>query len=120
MSEAITGFFADERNAAAVDALLARGMSPVATEVVDANLPDLGAAVFTGTIPIPRIVAERAWRSVGGSTSSSVSKKTAFVVAAENAGAKRAKAERLGVEVLDFDQFVARLREHGGDIEGDG
>jgi len=120
MSEAITGFFADERNGAAVDALLARGMSPIATEVVDVDLPDLGAAVFTGTIPFPRVVAESAWRSVGGSTSSSVSKKTAFVVAGENAGAKLVKAEKLGVEVLDFDQFVARLREHGGDIEVDG
>ena len=120
MSEAITGFFADERNGAAVDALLARGMSPIATEVVDVDLPDLGAAVFTGTIPLPRVVAESAWRAVGGSTSSSVSKKTAFVVAGENAGAKRVKAEKLGVEVLDFDQFVARLREHGGGIEVDG
>jgi DNA ligase (NAD+) len=117
MSEAITGFFADERNAAAIDALLERGMEPAETEVRSADLPDLGTAVFTGAIPVPRVVAETAWRSVGGTTSGSVSKKTAFVVAGEDAGSKLEKAEKLGVEVLDFDAFVARVREHGGDID---
>jgi DNA ligase (NAD+) len=116
MSEAIRGFFADARNAAAVDAILAHGVEPATVEVVHNDLPDLGTAVFTGTIPVPRVVAETAWRSVGGRTSGSVSKKTAFVVAGESAGSKLEKAERLGVEVLDFDAFVARLREHGGSL----
>jgi len=120
MSEAITGFFADERNAAAVDAILAHGVEPTDTEPTGADLPDLGAAVFTGTIPVPRVVAETAWRSVGGSTTGSVSRKTAFVVAGENAGSKLEKAERLGVEILDFEQFVERVRAHGGDVEVDG
>jgi len=116
MSEAITLFFADERNRAAIDGLLAHGIEPRETEPARTDLPDLGSAVFTGTIPVPRVVAETAWRDVGGSTSGSVSKKTAFVVAGENAGSKLEKAEKLGVEVLDFAQFVARLREHGGDL----
>lgn len=117
MSEAITGFFADERNAEAVDGLLSRGVKPQTVEVADAALPDLGTAVFTGAIPVPRVVAENAWRSVGGKTSGSVSKKTAFVVAGENAGSKLAKAEKLGVEVLDFEAFLTRLAEHGGSLE---
>jgi DNA ligase (NAD+) len=120
MSEAITGFFADERNGSAVDALLSRGVSPVPVEVVASDLPDRGAVVFTGAIPVPRVVAETAWRAVGGSTTSAVSKKTAFVVAGEKAGSKLAKAEKLGVEVLDFEEFLSRLREYGGDIEMDG
>ncbi|HET9949232.1 MAG TPA: BRCT domain-containing protein, partial [Longimicrobiales bacterium] len=88
-----------------------------AVETRRADLPDLGSAVFTGTIPVPRVVAENAWRSVGGSVSGSVSKKTAFVVAGENPGSKLEKAEKLGVPVLDFEQFVARLREHGGGLD---
>jgi DNA ligase (NAD+) len=116
MSEAITGFFADERNAEAVDALLAHGIEPAETEPRRTDLPDLGTVVFTGTIPVARVVAEEAWRSVGGSTASAVSKKTAFVVAGESAGSKLEKAEKLGVEVLDFDQFVKRLRELGGNL----
>jgi DNA ligase (NAD+) len=117
MSEAIAGFFADERNRRAIDAILERGVEPEVSEPVAADLPDLGTAVFTGTIPVPRVVAEKAWRRIGGSTAGSVSKKTAFVVAGENAGSKLEKAEKLGVEVLDFDEFLARLREHGGDLE---
>jgi len=54
---------------------------------------------------------------VGGTVTGSVSKKTAFVVAGESAGSKLEKAERLGVEVLDFDGFVERLREHGGKLD---
>ena len=117
MSDAITGFFADERNAAVVDGLLARGVAPVPVEILATDLPDLGAAVFTGTIPVPRIVAETAWRSLGGSTTGSVSKKTVFVVAGDNAGSKLAKAEKLGVPVLDFDEFVAKVRELGGEVD---
>jgi DNA ligase (NAD+) len=120
MSEAVTGFFLEERNAAAVDALLSRGMAPVSVEIVASDLPDRGAAVFTGAIPVPRVVAETAWRAVGGSTTSAVSKKTVFVVAGEKAGSKLAKAEKLGVEVLDFDTFLVMLRDFGGDIEMDG
>ena len=120
MSEAITGFFASEQNAAAVDAILARGVRPLEVETISADLPDLGTAVFTGAIPVPRVVAETAWRSVGGKTSGSVSKKTAFVVAGENAGSKLEKAEKLGVPVLDFDAFVSKLEEHGGVLGGEG
>ena len=120
MSEAITDFFADERNAAAVDAVLARGVEPQTIKVAASDLPDLGTAVFTGAIPVPRVVAETAWRSVGGSTSGSVSKKTTFVVAGDKAGSKLAKARKLGVEVLDFDQFILRLGEHGGSLEESG
>jgi DNA ligase (NAD+) len=116
MSEAISEFFSQPRNASAIDAILQRGVRPRASEPVRTDLPDLGAAVFTGTLPVPRVVAETAWRKVGGRVANSVSKKTAFVVAGEEAGSKLEKAQELGVEVLDYEAFLARLREHGGDI----
>ncbi len=120
MSEAITGFFADERNAEAIDAILDHGIEPEIVEPRGPELPELGSAVFTGTIPVPRVVAEKAWRSVGGKTTGSVSKKTDFVVAGDNAGSKLEKAEKLGVPVLDYDAFLEKLREHGGEIEENG
>jgi DNA ligase (NAD+) len=116
MSEAISEFFAQARNRAAIDAILDRGVRPRASEPVRNDLPDLGAAVFTGTLPVPRVVAESAWRKIGGRVAGCVSKKTTFVVAGEDAGSKLEKAEQLGVEVLDYDAFLARLRELGGDL----
>ena len=58
--------------------------------------------VVTGTLEgYTRQEAEEAIRSAGGRASSSVSKKTDYVVAGAEAGSKRAKAEKLGVPILD-------------------
>ena len=67
--------------------------------------------VFTGTMPtLERTAAEEMVRNLGGSASSSVSKKTDYVVAGENAGSKLTKAEELGVKVLTEEQFLALLK----------
>ena len=117
MSEAITSFFANEQSRKAVEEILGRGVTPKTLEIAPSiGLPDLGTAVFTGAIPVPRVIAETAWRSIGGKISGSVSKKTAFVVAGEKAGSKLLKAQKLGVEVLSFKQFLARLQENGGSL----
>ena len=66
--------------------------------------------VATGSLQqFTREQIEEAIISNGGKAASSVSKKTAFVVAGANAGSKLAKAEELGVEVIDEDEFVRRL-----------
>lgn len=122
MSEAITAFFADPRNDAAIQALLDTGLRPVESAPAPAAPAgeDQGAAVFTGTIPVPRSVAEAAWVAVGGRVVASVSRKTDFVVAGENAGSKLEKAEKLGVPVLTFQEFVAKVEGLGGAVGGVG
>ena len=97
-------------------------MHPLETEPVPQGAPDgdAGAALFTGTLPVARSVAEAAWQAVGGRVVASVSKKTAFIVAGESAGSKREKAEKLGVPVLSFDDFVRKLEELGGSVEAGG
>ncbi len=66
--------------------------------------------VVTGTLnDFDREQAEEAILSRGGKAASSVSKKTAFVVVGANAGSKLAKAESLGVQVIDEDEFKRRL-----------
>jgi DNA ligase (NAD+) len=119
MSEAITAFFADTRNDAAIQAILDRGVEPEETEPAPeaGAAADAGAAVFTGSIPIPRPEAEEIWRSVGGRVVGSVSRNTDFVVAGDNAGSKLDMAEKLGVPVLDFDAFVKKVQELGGSVE---
>jgi DNA ligase (NAD+) len=62
--------------------------------------------VVTGTLPgYSRQDAEEAIRAAGGKPGGSVSKKTDYVVAGESAGSKLAKAQELGVAVLDEDGF---------------
>jgi DNA ligase (NAD+) len=66
--------------------------------------------VATGSLKdFTREQIEEAIISNGGKAASSVSKKTAFVIAGENAGSKLAKAEELGVEVIDEAEFKRRL-----------
>jgi DNA ligase (NAD+) len=67
--------------------------------------------VVTGTLEgMTRDQAEEEIISRGGKAASSVSKNTAFVVAGANAGSKLAKAESLGVEVIDEAEFAKRLK----------
>jgi DNA ligase (NAD+) len=66
--------------------------------------------VVTGTLEnFTRDQAEEAIISRGGKAASSVSKNTAFVLAGANAGSKLAKAEALGVEVIDEAEFAKRI-----------
>ncbi|HYZ14206.1 MAG TPA: NAD-dependent DNA ligase LigA [Actinomycetota bacterium] len=66
--------------------------------------------VLTGGLDrLSRDEATAAAQAAGARVASSVSKKTDFVVAGGNAGSKLAKAEELGVEVIDEDEFMSRL-----------
>lgn len=66
--------------------------------------------VLTGTLPtFSRNEASKLIESFGGKTSSSVSKKTSFVLAGEDAGSKLEKANRLGVTVIDEEKFKTMI-----------
>jgi DNA ligase (NAD+) len=110
----IVRFFAEPHNRDILASLAAAGVSAVA--------PNDGAAggdaeklrgktfVLTGTLPNwTRDDATRRILAAGGKVSGSVSKKTAYVVAGEEAGSKLAKAQELGVPVLDEAALVRLL-----------
>jgi DNA ligase (NAD+) len=105
------GFFADPANVRLVDALLAAGVEPEKPQERAAGGVFEGmTVVVTGTLEkLSRAEAEEAIRENGGKAAGSVSKKTSLVVAGEAAGSKLAKAQSLGVPVIDEAEFLKRL-----------
>jgi DNA ligase (NAD+) len=65
--------------------------------------------LFTGTLSMPRARAQELVRKEGGAVAAGISAKVDFLVAGENPGSKRAKAEKLGVPVLTEAQFLDML-----------
>jgi DNA ligase (NAD+) len=66
--------------------------------------------VFTGTLgKLTREEAEAEVKKRGGKPSGSVSKQTSYVVAGEKAGSKLEKAQKLGVPVIDEDEFLKMI-----------
>jgi DNA ligase (NAD+) len=118
VAEGIVRFFGDEHTRETLHRLVDAG--------VNAEAPAPGASagpvegplsgrtlVVTGTLSgFTRPEAEEAIRAAGGHAASSVSAKTDYLVAGDKAGSKLAKAEKLGVTVLDEDGF-RRLLEEG-------
>lgn len=67
--------------------------------------------VLTGTLPtMKRNEVKEIIESFGGKVSGSVSKKTNFVIAGEDAGSKLTKAQELGIEILSEDEFIAKTK----------
>ena len=95
-------------------AMLARLLTHIQVEQVhkvEGGLLEGLSVVITGTLPtLSREEAEDMVKKAGGSAVGSVSKRTAFVVAGENAGSKLAKAQELGIEVIDEEEFQKRFR----------
>ncbi|MBB5675381.1 NAD-dependent DNA ligase LigA [Xanthomonas sp. WHRI 6108] len=95
-----------------------------AMETVLSRLPDADAlqtgpldgqsVVITGTLAaLTRDAAKQRLEALGAKVAGSVSKKTAFLVAGEEAGSKLDKAQSLGVEIWDEVRLLAFLDEHG-------
>ncbi len=102
----VVDFFADEGNAQELDRLLQR-VAPRERQKAAGGVFDGMSIVVTGTLQtLSRTEAEELIASLGGKPASSVSKKTAFVVAGEKAGSKLTKAESLGVHVVNEAEFL--------------
>ncbi len=110
-AESIAEYFADARNGETLRKLEANGLRPEAHASAPQSDALAGKAfVFTGTLAkMTRENAETTVKRLGGRASGSVSKQTAYVVAGENAGSKRAKAQELGVPILTEDEFIAMV-----------
>jgi DNA ligase (NAD+) len=116
MARAITGFFADPRNAEILDALLEHVKPAEFEGTADAVLAGL-KIVFTGSLEqLSRSDAKQLVESLGGRVTSSVSKETAYVVVGTSPGSKYGDAQRLGVEILTEGDFIELLRSKGAQV----
>lgn len=105
----IVEYFSFPENIQMIDRLIEAGVHPAETKTVTGGAFEGMSIVVTGTLPnFSRKQAEDFIRSHGGNAAGSVSKKTAFVVAGEDAGSKLTKAQGLGVEVIDEAELVRR------------
>ncbi len=112
VAQHVQQFFASPRNRAVVDALLAAGISWPAVAPVGAEDGPLAGQtwVVTGRLESQsRDEAEALLKSLGARTAKSVSAKTSVLLAGPGAGSKLAKAETLGVEVIDEAAFLQRV-----------
>ena len=109
VAEHVHNFFREKHNRDVIAALRKSGVRwPDIERVEKSELPLAGKTiVLTGTLEsMERHQAQERIRALGGKASGSVSAKTDFVVAGASAGAKLQKAEKLGITVLDEDQFL--------------
>ena len=109
VAEHVHNFFREKHNRDVIAALRKSGVRwPDIERVEKRELPLAGKTiVLTGTLEsMERHQAQERIRALGGKASGSVSAKTDFVVAGASAGAKLQKAEKLGITVLDEDQFL--------------
>jgi DNA ligase (NAD+) len=111
VADSIHEFFAEPRNRELIERLRAAGLQFTATKVTKKQGPLVGKTfVLTGTLPtLTREQAKERIEAAGGKVSGSVSGKTSYVVAGEDAGSKLDKAKTLNVSILDEPGLLAIL-----------
>ena len=111
-AECILDYFASEKNQKILERLREYGLTMELAE--DDTVGDLLAGltiVVTGTLPnLGRKEAQELIEKNGGKAAGSVSKKTSYVLAGENAGSKLTKAEQLGIPVITEEEFLHMIQ----------
>ncbi len=109
VGESVVDYFQQKHNQESLDRLL----QWIEVEAVKQKSGPLAGTqwVFTGTLEsLSREEAKEKVRHLGAEVSESVSKNTSFVVAGAEAGSKLEKAEKLGVTILDEQEFLKKIK----------
>jgi DNA ligase (NAD+) len=116
VASAVHRFFSSARNRKVLERLERSGVRPVAEPKAARGPQPLAGEVlvFTGGLEsMTRPDAQRRAEAAGAEVASGVSRKVTLVVAGPGAGSKRDDAERLGIQVIDEQQFLKRIGENG-------
>ena len=110
MAESIYEYLHNVKNESVIDELLAAGVNPKQAQRRTADVFAGRTIVVTGTLEnFTRNQIERTIKENGGKTSSSVSKRTDFVLAGDNPGGKLEKAGKLGVRIISENEFLEMI-----------
>ncbi len=115
---AVREFFLLDRNVQLIKKLVELGVEAEpslepAVMLISATLAGK-TFVITGTLPsMDRVEAEKAIKAHGGKATSSVTKKTDYLLLGENPGSKLVKAQQLGIKIIDESEFRAMLETSG-------
>ena len=116
IAASIHEFFVEEKNRKLIERLRAAGLRMAGEKKVRGTQLAGLTFVLTGTLPTySRDEAKKRIEDAGGKVSGSVSKKTDYVVAGEEAGSKLEKAKALGVKVIEEAELLSMLERVGGD-----
>ena len=112
VARSVLDWFASETGSATLECLAKLGIDPQGGRPSGGGVFAGKRFVITGTLPtMSRDEAKEKIEANGGKTTGSVSKKTDYLLAGEQAGSKLAKAETLGVTILDEVKFLKRIGE---------
>ncbi len=112
MAESVYTAFREPHRIELIERLKTAGVNMVYTSKQSGDNRFEGKTfVLTGTLPtMKRDEAKKLIESFGGKVSGSVSKKTSYVVAGEEAGSKLVKAQELGIEILSEEELLSRTK----------
>ena len=111
MAESITDYFSKDEAKELIEKLKIFGVNMNSNTEVKDNRFEGMTFVLTGTLPtMKRSEASKLIEAYGGKTSSSVSKKTTYVLAGEEAGSKLDKANSLGISVISEEEFLEMIK----------
>lgn len=106
IAESVTSYFAQPQSHSLIKQFRRAGVNLTSESKQKGNALEGLTFVLTGTLPTyTRDQAKEIIESLGGKVSGSVSKKTSYVLAGEDAGSKLTKAQTLGIPVLDEEAF---------------
>lgn len=112
MAESVVDYFNSASTIELIDKLKAARVNMNSKTVIKDERFSGMTFVLTGTLPtLKRSEASKIIESFGGKTSSSVSKKTTYVLAGEEAGSKLDKANSLGIAVINEEEFMGMINE---------
>ena len=111
MAKSVVDYFSLEQSKNLIQRLKDYGVDMTAEKKEKTNLFEGLTFVLTGTLPtMTRNEASDIITANGGKVSSSVSKKTSFVLAGEEAGSKLTKAQNLGIKIIDENEFLKMIK----------